>query len=257
MTLSGYAATAWFHDALDDKPSDFQAFLAQVDAFAVDEYLPVLVKGDRATASEREAVAEKLGRYTGTSAAYWMAANLRVREDQYVQELLRKNGKLAGRIDSRFVSYTTNALAESMPFDPFGSSVGPAFVATFNDYYSRDLGVKIDRQYVVSGGLWKDWDRSHKQPDSEWRSPAADTGIDLAHAIIRNPDMKVLVQQGYFDLATPYRATEYFIDQMPLPESLRGNVAIKYYEAGHMMYVHPPSLLKFREDLAAFVDESL
>jgi carboxypeptidase C (cathepsin A) len=81
----------------------------------------------------------------------------------------------------------------------------------------------------------------------------ADTGIDLSHAIIRNPQMRVLVQQGYFDLATPYRATEYFIDQMPLPDSLRSNVSIKYYEAGHMMYVHPPSLIQFRQDLADFV----
>ena len=111
----------------------------------------------------------------------------------------------------------------------------------------------MDRPYVVSGGLYRDWDFSHKQPDSEYRSPVADTGIDLAHAIIRNPDMKVLVQQGYFDLATPYRATEYFVDQMPLPEALRENVQIRYYEAGHMMYVHPPSLAAYRRDLAAFI----
>lgn len=256
MTLSGYAAAAWFHDALETRPSDFQAFLDEVDDFAVAEYLPVLVKGDRASDEERRALAEKLGRYTGTSADYWLAANLRVREDQFVQELLRNRGQLAGRIDSRFVGYTTNALAESMPFDPYGSAVGPAFVATFNDYYERDLGVDMNRPYVVSGKLYQDWDRSHMQPGSEWRSPVADTGIDLAHAIIRNPDMKVLVQQGYFDLATPFRATEYFIDQMPLPDPLRANVHIEYYEAGHMMYVHPPSLVKFREDLARFVDEN-
>ena len=83
------------------------------------------------------------------------------------------------------------------------------------------------------------------------------TGIDLAHAMIRNPQMKVLVQQGYYDLATPYRATEYFVDQMPLPASLRKNVTIDYYEAGHMMYVHPPSLEQYRKDLAGFIDNSL
>ena len=257
MTLSGYAATAWFHDALETRPADFQAFLAEVDDFAVNEYLPVLVNGARAPESERLAVAKKLGAYTGTSAEYWLASNLRVREDQFVQELLRKRGQLAGRIDARFAGFTTNPLAESMPFDPYDSAVGPAFVATFNDYYERDLGVQMDRKYVVSGKLYQDWDRSHKQPDSEWRSPVADTGIDLAHAIIRNPDMKVLVLQGYFDLATPYRATEYFIEQMPLPDPLRANVSMEYFEAGHMMYVHPPSLVKFREKLAAFVDDSL
>jgi carboxypeptidase C (cathepsin A) len=256
MILSTYAATAWFHDALENKPADFLAFLEEVDAFAVGEYLSALVKGARAPASERRAVAEKLGAYTGTTADYWLAANLRVTEGQFVQELLRKQGRLAGRIDSRFAAFTVNALAEDMPFDPYMSAVGPAFISTFNDYYRRDLGVEMDRKYVVSGELWKTWDRSHMQPGSEYISPAADTGIDLAHAIIRNPDMKVLVQQGYFDLATPYRATEYFIDQMPLPDSLRSNVSIQYYDAGHMMYVHPPSLVKFRKDLASFVDDS-
>ena len=140
-----------------------------------------------------------------------------------------------------------------MPFDPYMSSVGPGFVATFNDYYRRELGVEMNRQYVVSGGLYSDWDRSHRDPANDYRSPVADTGIELAHAIIRNPDMKVLVQQGYFDLATPYRATEYFIDQMPLPAKLRGNVEMKYYLAGHMMYVHPPSLAAYKNDLATFV----
>ena len=253
MALSGYAATAWFHDALDNKPADLQAFLAEVDAFAIDEYLSVLVKGWRASDAERQAVAKKLGAYTGTTADYWLDANLRVTEGQFVQEVLRKRGQLTGRIDARFANYTTNALAEDMPFDPYMISVGPAFVATFNDYYRRDLGVEMDRKYVVSGNLWQDWDRSHNGPGNKYPSPVADTGLDLAHAMIRNPDMKVLVQQGYFDLATPYRATEYFIDQMPLPDSLRSNVAIKYYEAGHMMYVHPPSLLNFRKDLAEFV----
>lgn len=257
MTLSGYAATAWFHDALDTRPADFQAFMAEVDAFAIDSYLPVLVKGVRATSEERRAVAEKLGAYTGVSAEYWLAADLRVREGQFVQELLRNRDQLAGRIDSRFAGFTTNPLAESMPFDPYNSAVGPAFVATFNDYYERDLGVEMDRNYVVSGQLYKDWDRSHVQPGSEWRSPVADTGIDLAYAIIRNPDMNVLVIQGYFDLATPYRATEYFIDQMPLPDALRANVGIEYFEAGHMMYVHPPSMVKFRQVLATFVDDNL
>jgi carboxypeptidase C (cathepsin A) len=257
MALSTYAATAWFHDALADKPEELQPFLEEVDAFAVDWYLPVLVKGQRAGAGERQSVAEQLGAYTGTTADYWLDANLRVTEGQFVQQLLRDRDQLAGRIDSRFASFTTNALAEFMPFDPYMSSVGPGFVATFNDYYRRELGVEMDRPYVVSAGLWREWDSSHEQPDSEFRSPVADTGIDLAHAIIRNPDMKVLVQQGYFDLATPYRATEYFIDQLPLPDALRGNVEIRYYEAGHMMYVHPPSLAAFKQDLAAFIKTNL
>ncbi|MEP5764985.1 MAG: carboxypeptidase [Halieaceae bacterium] len=257
MTLSTYAATAWFHNALADKPSDFKAFLAEVDEFAISDYLTVLVKGRRASDAERSAVAQQLARYTGTSAEFWQRANFRATEGEFLAELLRDRNQLAGRIDSRFLGYTTNALAESMPYDPYNSAVGPAFVATFNDYYRRVLGVDIDRRYVVSGGLYKEWDRSHKDPANDYSSAAADTGIDLGHALIRNPDMKVLVQQGYFDLATPYRATEYFIDQLPIPDSLRGNVSIDYYHAGHMMYVHPPSLEKYRKDLVRFIDASL
>jgi carboxypeptidase C (cathepsin A) len=256
MTLSGYAATAWYHDALADKPADFKAFLAEVDQFAVDEYLPVLVKGRRASDTERMAVAKQLGAYTGTTADYWLAANFRVKESQFLQELVRKRGQVAGRIDSRIVGYTTNPLSESMPYDPFFSTVGPTFVAAFHDYYRNDLGVVMGREYVVSGGLYKDWDRSHQGPSSPYRSPAADTGIDLAYAMIQNPTMKVLVQQGYYDLATPYRATEHFIDQLNVPDTLRGNVSIEYYEAGHMMYVHPPSLAKYKQDLGAFIDAS-
>ena len=269
MALSTYAATAWFHDALADRPEDFQAFLAEVDEFAITDYLAVLVKGRRASDAERQAVAERLATYTGTSADFWIDARFRVKEGQFVQELLRDRGQLAGRIDSRFFGYTTNPLAESMPFDPYNSAVGPAFVATFNDYYLRDLGVTMDRSYVVSGGLWKSWDRSHKDPQNRYKSLAADTIRDafsdyyratifalIEELLALNPSMKVLVQQGYFDLATPYRATEYFIDQLPVPDSLRENVSIKYYEAGHMMYVHPPSLERFRSDLANFIDSS-
>lgn len=257
LMLSTYASTAWYHDRLENKPADLQAFLAEVDEFAASDYLTVLFKGARASDADRRRVAERLAGYTGTSAAFWLAARFRVTEQQFVAELMRGDEKLAGRIDSRFAGFTTKPLAERMPFDPFNTAVGPAFVATFNDYYGRDLGVEMDRPYVVSGKLWDKWDRSHKDPQNSYKSAAGDTGIDLAHAIIRNPQMKVLVQQGYFDAATPYRATEYFIDQMPLPKSLRENVSIRYYEAGHMMYVHPPSLVKFKRDLAEFIDASL
>jgi len=253
MALSGYAATAYYHDALVNKPADFDAFLAEVNEFAISDYLSVLVKGHRASKAERQAVADQLAAYTGTDSDYWLAANLRVTESQFVAELLRKRGELAGRIDGRFASFTTDALSEHMPFDPYMSAVGPAFVATFKDYYRRELGVEADREYVVSGSLWGKWISSHNAPGSRYPSPVADTGIDLAHAIIRNPDMKVLVQQGYYDLATPVRATEYFIDQMPLPDALRDNVSMEYYHAGHMMYVHPPSLEQYRKDLAGFV----
>jgi carboxypeptidase C (cathepsin A) len=130
-------------------------------------------------------------------------------------------------------------------------------VATFHDGYRQDLGVDTERNYVVSAKVWKSWDETHQSPaKSQWydRLPVANTAIDLTYAMVQNPNMRVLVQQGYFDLATPYGVTEYVLDHMDLDPELRKNIAVEYYEAGHMMYVHPPSMVEFKQDLAAFIE---
>ncbi len=253
--FSTYAATAWYHKTIENRPDDLQAFLRDAEAFAIDDYAPVLLKGHRATGEERAQVLAGLQRFTGISADYWDKANLRIDEGRFAKELLRDRKMNVGRIDSRFSGEAINHLSESFKYDPFFPAVGPAFVATFNDYYREKLGVKTDRKYVTSGGLYKDWDGSHAQPGSSHKVPFANTAVDLAYTMIQNPNMRVLVQQGYFDLATPYGATNYFIDHMDISSELQKNIQVEYYEAGHMMYLHPPSREKFSKDLAAFIGE--
>ena len=249
-----FASTAWYHNAIEDRPDDLQEFLREAEAFAVNEYAPLLHKGNRASAAERQKVLAGMERFTGVSADYWDKANLRVGEDQFAKELLRDQGKLVGRIDSRYVGDAINGVGESMDYDPFFPSVGAAFTATFNDYYREELGVETDRKYITSGGLWSKWDQRHAQPGVYWGKLAiANTGIDLTHAMIQNPNLRLLVQQGYFDLATPYGATDYFLDHMELPEALRKNITAEYYDAGHMMYLHEESMIKFGKDLSDFV----
>ena len=251
-----FAATAWYHEAIDDRPDDLQAFLREAEAFAIDEYASVLLKGNRASAEERQAVLAGMERFTGISAEYWDRANLRIDEGRFAKELLRDERKTVGRIDSRFVGDGINHIGESFTYDPFFPAVGPAFTATFNDYYREELGVKTDRRYVTSGGLWRFWDYTRKQPDQRGASKApANTAVDLAFTMVQNPHMRVLVQQGYYDLATPYGATDYLIDQMDVPDHIRSNLVTEYYEAGHMMYLHPESLVKYKRDLAAFIDD--
>jgi len=253
--LPTYAATAWYHGALADRPAELQPFLREAEAFAENEYARVLFKGSRATAAERQTVLDGLARYTGVSAAYWDKANLRLDEPRFLQELLRGKGEVVGRVDTRYVGGDISRIAEVMKYDPYGSAVGPAVVATFNDYYRRELDVESDREYVLSGDLEKDWDNRHEQPDlGGFKVPYPNTIVDLSQTITVNPKMKVLVQQGYFDLACPYRTVEYAIDHLDVDPKLRGNVAIEYYDAGHMMYVHPASMQKFKRTLAAFVD---
>ena len=143
-----------------------------------------------------------------------------------------------------------------MDYDPFMSAVGPPFVAAFMDYYQSDLGVVQEGNYKVSGRLFGKWDWSHAQPDlKNAKMPFPNTSIDLTHAMKRNPAMRVLMQQGYYDLATPHLATEYYIEHMDLPDELRDNIELAYYESGHMMYIHEDSMVKFKDDLASFIRE--
>ena len=114
--------------------------------------------------------------------------------------------------------------------------------------------MESDRSYVLSGGLYLDWDNRHAEPGRFGKVPYANTITDLSHSMTLNPKMKVLVQSGYFDLACPYRTVEYALEHLEVASPLRGNVSVQYYDAGHMMYVHPASMVKFKKDLAAFVD---
>ncbi|MFC1605306.1 S10 family peptidase [Pseudomonadota bacterium] len=257
MFLPTYAATAWYHDALTDKPADFEAFMEEVEQFAYREYAPALLLGSRLGAQARQSLLSKLARYTGLNAEYWDKANLRINEGRFTQELLRGRAETVGRVDSRFKGDSINLLAERAFYDPMTTAIGPPFLAAFMDYYRSDLGVETDREYVVSGGLWKDWDWRHAQPDlNGFTLPFPNTLVDLGLAMKQNPGMQVLIQQGYFDLATPHLATKYYIDQLDITPGLRENIRLELYQAGHMMYIHPPSMAKYKQDLADFVQSS-
>lgn len=257
LFFTTFAATAWYHDAIADKPDDLLAFLDEAERFAEGVLAPALFKGARLTEAERAEVLAGMARFTGIDEEYWDLANLRIDESQFLKELLRHRKETAGRVDSRFKGDSLNHIAERFVYDPFNSAVGPAFAAAFHDYYRTDLGVDIDRDYVISGGLWQSWDEAHKSPTSpQWydKLPFANTAIDLAHAMVQNPNMRVLVQQGYFDLATPYGVTDYVLDHMELSPELRENIVVEHYEAGHMMYVHEPSMSEYKADLARFIE---
>lgn len=257
MFLPTFAATAWYHGTLGDEPGNLEAFMEEVREFAVRKYAPALLAGDRLSEQEHRDVLAGLARYTGLSEDYWDKADLRIDEGRFTQELMREHGLTVGRVDSRFVGDSINKLAESAPYDPFTTAIGPSYLAAFMDYYRADLGVETGDEYVVSGGFFPQWDWSHTQPDlGGFELPFPNTAVDLEHAMKRNPAMRVLVQQGYFDLATPHFASEYVIEHMDLTDEQRKRVDFEYYEAGHMMYVHEPSLVKFKEDLARFVRES-
>jgi len=253
LYLPTLAATAWYHDAIPDKAASLDAFVTEVEEFAYDEYAPALLKGYTIGVEEKRMVAEKLASYTGTSADYWEKADLRVSHPQFLQQLKRDERMIAGRIDSRFIGPAVNPLAEEMDYDPFFPAVGPAFTAAFLDYMHGELGFGRDERYQIMGGV-TDWDWEHRPPDSQgWAVPWASLRGDLAQALTMNPGLHLLVQQGYYDLATPTLATKHDIAHLDVSPEARKRIRMEYYEAGHMMYLHEPSMRKFRDDLASFV----
>jgi len=250
------AATAWYHGLVKDKPASIAAFMNDVERFVYAEYLPALTQGYVIAPEEKRAVATKLAAYTGTSVDYWEKADLRVSHTQFLQELKRGDRKIAGRIDSRFVGPAVNPLAEHMDYDPFFPAIGPAYTAAFLDYLHDELEFGRDEEYRVSAFDVK-WDWTHKQPGAgEWFVGAPNTVPDLSRAMTMNPGLHVLVQQGWYDLATPHLVMKHDIDHLRITPEARSRIRIEYYDAGHMMYVHGPSMQKYRDDLARFIRET-
>jgi carboxypeptidase C (cathepsin A) len=259
LYLPTFASTAWFQGALADKPASLESYLAEVERFAYQEYAPALMKGYAIPVAEKKAIAAKLGKYTGTSADYWERADLRVSHPQFLQELKRNQRLITGRIDSRFVGPSLNALGDKMDYDPFFPAIGPAFTAGFLDYLRKQLEFGQDEEYRVSAFDVK-WDWHHKQPglgaDEFGDMPMTNTVPDLSLALKMNPSLQVLVQQGRYDMATPFLAMKYDLDHLDIPVEARQRVHVEYYDAGHMMYVNDDCAKQFRESTVKFIRDT-
>ncbi len=251
LFLPTYTASAWYHHKLPaDLQTDLRKTLAEVEDFALNEYTLALMKGARLQGKDRQRVVKKLARYTGLSETYIEQTNLRIEINRFCKELRRSEGLTIGRLDSRFTGFDRDAVGEEPEVDPaFGVITGP-YTATFYDYIRRDLGFELDRHYEILSDVHETWTYS------TYQNQYVNTAEKLRKALQANPAMKVLVCNGYYDLATPYLATQYTLDHIELPEALRQNIQMTYYESGHMMYVHLPSLQQQAVDLRKFIQET-
>jgi carboxypeptidase C (cathepsin A) len=253
--LPGYAAVAWYHHMVANQPPALEPFLAEVRAYAAGPFTAALLKGDALPDAERDAVVEKVHECTGLSVDYLKAANLRVSEIEFAHELLKAQRKTIGRLDGRFTGPTPDPLAKETDYDPQSEAISAAFAATFLDYYHGELKFEHDSTYHTTNfAIGDKWKWVHKTAQGE--QPIVNTGVDLAEALVKDANLKVLVLNGYYDLATPFSATEFVMTHLNLPPGVNARIAMKYYEAGHMMYVHPPSAAKFKRDVDAFIDST-
>ena len=249
LFLPTYTATAWYHKKLDAELSaDLQKTLREVENFALNEYALALLKGDTLSGDERARIVNKLARYTGLSADYIERANLRVEIFHFTKELLRDEKRTVGRLDSRFKGIDRDQTGATMENDPSYTNIIGPYTGALYDYVRRELKFESDLPYeVLSLKVHAQW--SFGEHENRYVS-VADT---LRAAMSINPHLRVFVANGYYDLATPYFATEYTFNHLGLDAALRGNISMAHYEAGHMMYIHLPSLAKLKQDLAGFV----
>ena len=252
LYLPSFASTAWYHKRLaPELEQDFEKLRREVEQWAGAGYAEALAKGDAMTAEERQAVIDRLARYTGLSKGYIDDSNLRITQGGFCKELLRDQKRTVGRLDSRFKGIDVSGVSDRPDYDPSEAAIRPPFTAMFNNYIRAELGYKSDLEYYILGGGVRNW---------EWGSAGEgflETSSALRTALVRNPYMHVFVASGYFDLATPYFATQYTLSHMGLDPSVRGNVATGEYEAGHMMYIKSESLAKLKGDVSSFIAGTL
>lgn len=257
MHFPTYAASAWYHNQIPDKEPNLEKFIDEIRSFTENSYAPALFKGDRISSEQKNTVAGQLAKYTGLSKEYWLKSNLKVAGSEYFAEALRSKGLVIGRLDSRYTGINQDLISQFGSHDPQSAAISPAYITGFLDYFHNTLGVRKDLQYTITAGRREgfEWDWYHKG-NERWNTQAAiNTAPDMARALSRDPNMKVLILNGYYDIATVFYGVEYTIDHLGLTPEIRDNIIMKYYEAGHMMYTHHPSLIKFKEDVGSFILE--
>lgn len=244
-------ATAWYHNRLDEElQADLEKTVEEARQFAQTEYTLALMKGSAIGDEEKTAVEAKLVRYLGLSLEYVQLSDLRIHYLRFCKELLRTERRTVGRLDSRFTGIDRKAVSEMFEYDPSYAVIQGPYTATFNDYVRQELQYESDLPYEILTGNVHPWD--YKPHQNEYVNVAE----TLRKAMTMNPHLKVYVANGYYDLATPFFATEYTFNHMELDPTLLDNITAHYYEAGHMMYAHLPSLQKMKRDIDAFYGAS-
>ncbi len=264
LALPTYAATAWYHKKLTPQPPALEPFLKEVEDYALGPYEHALAQGTDLSDAEKQAVAEKLHDYTGLPVAYWVKAGLRVDGKEFAKNLADAEGLTTGRYDTRFTGPTVDPLSKGADYDPQSAAISSAYVSLLNDYMRRDLKYGEGQTYVPAIDLWEGpirWDFSHKSnPLNQNARPDLlnlNVSGDLADAMKTNPRLKVMLNGGYFDLATPFFGAEYEEKHLPIPASLAKNIEYDWYEAGHMVYVREECRKQLHDRVAAFIKSAL
>jgi carboxypeptidase C (cathepsin A) len=252
LYLPTYTAIAWYHKKLSpDLQADLQKSLDDSKHFARGEYADALMAGDALSAARRAEIAQKLARLTGLSQDFVEQCNLRVQISRFTKQLLRSERRTVGRIDGRFTGVDRDAAGERPDYDPSIAAITGPYSAMLNDYVRTDLKFESDLPYEILTSRVRPWNYA------PYENRYVNVAETLRGAMTQNPFLRVFVAKGYYDLATPFFAADYTFDHLGIDPTLRSHLSGAYYEAGHMMYAHMPSLAKLKLDIAQFMRSSV
>ncbi len=256
LALPTYAATAWYHHKLANPPASLESFLAEVEQFALGDYWRALMEGNKLSAERKAAIAAKLHDYTGLPTQYIEQANLRVNGGEFDKTLLGAE-VTAGRLDSRFSGPTLDPMSKEAEYDPQSAAISSAYVSAFNDYVRKTLKFGEHKIYKAEIDIERQWDYLHQPPGANMKVPQSMNVMpDLAAAMKQNPNLKVQLNGGYYDLATPFFAAQWELEQLPMQPSLMKNTEMHFYTSGHMVYAHEPDLKALHDNVAGFIGKT-
>ena len=257
LALPTYAATAWYHHKLPDPPKELAPLLDEVERFASNEYLLALQKGAALGPEDRKAIIDRLHRYTGLPEAYIDKADLRISGGEFEKTLQDDSDTTTGRLDTRFSGPTFDPLSKEADYDPQSAAISSAYVSAFNDYVRKDLKFGEGRTYKAEIDVWRHWNFRHQPPGTHHPLPQATNVMpDLAQALDYNPKLKILLNAGYYDLATPFYEGIYEMRHLPIPAKLQANIEYQFYESGHMVYAHEAALKLLHDTVANFIRQT-
>jgi carboxypeptidase C (cathepsin A) len=249
LFLPGFANTAQFHGLLQGvlAKSSVAARSAAED-FANGDYLRALQMGSRLTPKEFTHTAKRISELIGLPTTLIEQHNLRITDEMYFFEAMRAQGTIVGRLDSRATAPMGANRTRRFEFDPAMDAIAAPYQIAAQAYFADSLGIKLEQPYfalnIDAHKAWR-WNRG-ESTGNEFTS----TTPDLARAMRRNANLKVLVASGRYDLGTPYSASDWSLAQLDIPPVVRQRLTHHYYDAGHMMYTRQADLVKLKRDLA-------
>lgn len=249
--LPSMAATAWYHKKAGQGKT-LEEFLAECREFTYSRYVPALYRGATLGKGEKEAVAEEMARFTGLDREYLLDSDLRVLVPRFQKELLREKGVALGRLDGRYLGPEIDPFTDGPHLgDPASYQISGAYTAAINHYLRTTLAVVMDRPYLISNPqIYGKWNWKPVPEGQGWEPARVNVARKLAETMRRNPEMRVMVANGYYDLVCPFFDAEYTFARHGIqPEK----VWMTYYEAGHMMYIHEPDFLGLTRDIREFL----